>query len=857
MSKMISRALVLLTLVLLAAFTAASAPTSPLPNVDLRAWSAEVEGGWEVAALGRSARGVGRADPQVLLSPEDRIGFVLRGRLRVESIGTGGVVGFVLGRTRIEGSDDSLERLVLLEWGATAAPGETSGARLRQVTGSAPDTGALLADSSAHVQTLGVQTGRGLFAGRTHEVEIEYRVRRVRVSVEGRQLLDASGDFAPGRLGLYVVGDAEARFSDLRLQVGNALPVADAGEAMDVTLGGDCPYTLQLDGSRSSDPDGDTLSYRWAGDFGVAEGPRPELSPSEGRHRLTLVVDDGRGAQASDSVSVRVREDALRDGRCSASASQLSLAPSATRVAEAKPTPAREAPGGVVQGVAVAGGSYTTTLPSGKIGPSSCDTWKFGAGDYDYTCAFYPAIPKVVSGFSQPVQTNDWWSSLVWGWPKGTDAVAQEPSAPQAPFSEAIFPHPWGVKTFADGLGMSYQTFVALNNEYHYHYQPEDLRVGAVGLNASGTSVARYSDWAVTSRWTSGSTTLEATMGRGFPFVYFTVSGANARVNVTTGFEGAWYNSGGVLGLKANGHFYAVFAPAGSTWTGSNPFESTLGGKGYFSVAVLPDNSTATLEFYRARAYAFVTDTRVSWSFNQASSRLSTTYTVTTTLRENPSGTNLNEPLIALYRSHWINSTDALTSYSYVSPRGQMKVRAGSSFTTSVPFLGVLPALPDKGSYDRTTLYNYVNDVYLNGPYIDSADTYWGGKDVGRLSQLVWIADQMGHTAARDAFLNELRTKLQDWLSSDDGGEKLFYYDATWDTLIGYPESYDTNTQLNDHHFHWAYLIQGAVTVTSFDPAWAQHLGRHGQPADQGRRQLGPRRHHVPLPALLRALLRA
>ena len=478
-----------------------------------------------------------------------------------------------------------------------------------------------------------------------------------------------------------------------------------------------------------------------------------------------------------------------------------------------------------VPAVAVGGGSYTTTLPAGKIGPSSCDTWKFGPGDYDYTCAFYPAIPKVVSGFSQPMQTNDWWSSLVWGWPKGQDAVAQEPAAPQAPFSEAMFPHPWGVKTFSDGLGMSHQTHVALNNEYHYHYQPEDLRVGAVGLAASGTSVVRYSDWAATSRWTSGGTTLEATMGRGLPFVYFTVSGASARVQVTTGYEGAWYNSNGVLGLKANGHFYAIFAPAGSTWTGSNPFESSLDGKGYFSVAVLPDNSAATLEFYRARAYAFVTDTRVAWSFDPATSRVRTTYTVTTELRENPGGSNVNEPLLALYRSHWINSSDALTSYSYVSPRGTMKVRAGSSFTTSVPFLGVLPALPDKGTYDRTTLYNFVNSVYQNGPLIDSEDTYWGGKDVGRISQLVWIADQIGHTAARDAFLNELRAKLQDWLNADDGGSKLFYYDGTWDTLIGYPESYDTNAQLNDHHFHWGYLIMGAATVANFDPAWANNWG--------------------------------
>ena len=792
MSKKIACALLLLLQTVPVALAVPSAKLSlRRPDVDLRTWTAGIEGGaWAVSPDGRSAMGVGQVEPQILLSPESHIGFVLRGRLRVESLGRGGAVGLVLGQSRLEsdGEAPSTESLVLLEWAAIADPDDTSGARLLRVVGSAADPGALLAaDAAAEAVTLGVETRRGLTVGRAHDVEIEYRGRRARVAVDGRLILDASGVFAAGRLGLYVSGDATARFSDLRLQHGNALPVADAGDALDVTLGGDCAYTLQLDGSRSNDPDGDPLTYRWTGDFGTIEGPRPELSPSEGRHRLTLTVDDGRGGRASDVVSLRVRGDAAPDGRCSA----LALGPMLDRQQPGADTVTPQAAPAFAPAfapaVAVGGGSYTTTLPAGKIGPSSCDTWKFGPGDYDYTCAFYPAIPKVVSGFSQPMQTNDWWSSLVWGWPKGQDAVAQEPAAPQAPFSEAMFPHPWGVKTFADGLGMSHQTHVALNNEYHYHYQPEDLRVGAVGLAASGTSVVRYSDWAVTSRWTSGGTTLEATMGRGLPFVYFTVSGASARVQVTTGYEGAWYNSNGVLGLKANGHFYAIFAPAGSTWTGSNPFESSLAGKGYFSVAVLPDNSAATLEFYRARAYAFVTDTRVAWSFDPAASRLRTTYTVTTQLRENPGGTNVNEPLLALYRSHWINSSDPLTSYSYVSPRGTMKVRAGSSFTTSVPFLGVLPALPDKGSYDRTTLHNFVNSVYLNGPLIDSADTYWGGKDVGRISQLVWIADQIGHSAARDAFLNELKAKLQDWLNADDGGSKLFYYDGTWDTLDRLP----------------------------------------------------------------------
>lgn len=449
---------------------------------------------------------------------------------------------------------------------------------------------------------------------------------------------------------------------------------------------------------------------------------------------------------------------------------------------------------GGTQAAPIGQGSYTTTLPAGETGPTN------SAGT--------PVTPKVVSGFSGPVQTNDWWSSLIWQ------------HDPSNPYSNNMFPHPLALRAYADGLGMSYPTNIALNNEYHLHFQPEDIRIGLVGLSAPDTRVVSYSDWAVTARWSSGSNSLDATFGHGLPFVYLTKSGANAQVSVITGYQGTWYNSGGVLGIQVNGHYYAIFAPTGSTWSGSNPFQSSLNGQTYFSVAVLPDNSATTLEFYRQHAYAFVTNTQVSWNYNQANANLQTNYTVSTVLKESGNG-NVNRPLLALYRHQWMNSSAALTGYTYGSPRGEMKVLDGASFSTNMTFNGVLPALPDAGTYDRTQLYNYVNDVYVNGPYIDSEDTYWGGKDAGRLAQLVWIADQVGHTSARNAFLNALRTTLEDWLNANDGGSKLMYYDSTWDTLIGFPASFGTNTEMNDHDFHYGYWLMAAATVANFDPAWA------------------------------------
>ena len=177
---------------------------------------------------------------------------------------------------------------------------------------------------------------------------------------------------------------------------------------------------------------------------------------------------------------------------------------------------------------------------------------------------------------------------------------------------------------------------------------------------------------------------------------------------------------------------------------------------------------------------------------------------------------------MALYRHQWLHTNAINTNYTYTSPRGEMRVFAGSSFYTDMTFHGVLPAFPDAGSYDRNRLYQYVDDIYTNGPFINSKDSYWGGKDAGRLSQLVWIADQVGHIAARDTFLTHIKDALEDWFDADDEGSRLLYYDSTWDVLIPFPTGYGVNTEINDHDFHHGYWLMAAATVANFDNTWAQ-----------------------------------
>ena len=50
---------------------------------------------------------------------------------------------------------------------------------------------------------------------------------------------------------------------------------------------------------------------------------------------------------------------------------------------------------------------------------------------------------------------------------------------------------------------------------------------------------------------------------------------------------------------------------------------------------------------------------------------------------------------------------------------------------------------------------------------------------------------------------------------------RSFCYDKDWGTLTGYPASYGSDTELNDHHFHYGYYVYAAAIVAQYDPAWA------------------------------------
>ncbi len=120
---------------------------------------------------------------------------------------------------------------------------------------------------------------------------------------------------ADGQLGNDAItqGNAPVAVSNGALPAGARYTAAAAGAyhtlavaALPPAAANSCGASGTLDGTGSSDPDGDALAYMWNGPFGTVTGVTPTVNLLAGVHTITLTVADGRGGSATDSVLITV-----------------------------------------------------------------------------------------------------------------------------------------------------------------------------------------------------------------------------------------------------------------------------------------------------------------------------------------------------------------------------------------------------------------------------------------------------------------------------------------------------------------------------------------------------------------------
>jgi endoglucanase Acf2 len=413
-----------------------------------------------------------------------------------------------------------------------------------------------------------------------------------------------------------------------------------------------------------------------------------------------------------------------------------------------------------------------------------------------------PTQPRVVEDFAKTIPSNDWWTSLIW------------PFYPANNFGENLYAHPLILKALPDGLALGHPDEATITPDdvnYTFHFQ-EDLRIGVEGVQANQILVEDYTDWTVTPRWEAGPTWMNATIGHGLLFSYIRTNGTQARIRFPQN-PVVFSQEPGALGVTINGRDYGLFAPRGENWSmQGNQAAASLGERGYFSVALLPQGDSATLRRFQESAFSFVTDTQVSWKLEDG--QVTATYQVSTEALEGQK----TPPPLALYR-HQAERTEApLESWSFQTPRGIMTGLFADSFSTRVPFTGVLPHFPLANGLDRSLLNSFLDEVASEGPLLDK-DTYFGGKDLGKLAALIPIAEQLGREDLKDLWLNQIQGRLDDYF--DGRVPYRFVYNDIWDTLLADPVAFESDRYLNDHHFHYGYLVMGSAILARYRPHWA------------------------------------
>ena len=227
-----------------------------------------------------------------------------------------------------------------------------------------------------------------------------------------------------------------------------------------------------------------------------------------------------------------------------------------------------------------------------------------------------------------------------------------------------------------------------------------------IGHSASAkfteTRLAGYSAWMITTEVQEGEAKMQLTFGHGSPFVYGKISGGNPVIRFAHK-PIIWSGKQGESVLESRcGEITTEFLAR----VAQNGWERRRSMKTRIERVLLGSASARQGTCHpwglRQCAHNHIVMTKVSSSHEKGT--LSSIYEVETKKLEGKGeGT-----IFALYPHQWKYTSTPLTSMSYRSVRGAMKVAKGSSFETGVPIQGLLPMFPKEGIPDLVRMKGYL-----------------------------------------------------------------------------------------------------------------------------------------------------
>lgn len=491
-------------------------------------------------------------------------------------------------------------------------------------------------------------------------------------------------------------------------------------------------------------------------------------------------------------------------------------------------------------------GSYSDTInPASYRCTEDYGFWLYNAGVIDPTdlgtCNnvedAQPSrkMPQVAGAAAEShTMTHRWWGSI----PFGSEAyITPDPIMARLSGNGArITGIPSGLNVFTSMPGCAADDPVCVDisdNNFGYVIPAPDeevmesIAIGNTSHTNMTTKLLAYSEGSVTAGWFDGpNLVMKATFVQGSPYVYFEVYSGDAQLKSlrpSGGERGVWYQGGDSLGVWTDvagirNHFMVV-GDAGTSYTDIDSevvtIESPSNG---FTLAWMPTVSSSVTEELRAIVQAQARNVVERVTIDYSVDRSTNNITVSHQYRD-AAGEPI-ETLAGLMPLAWKRAGALATLASVRSARGVIKYSTTSSFDYELPSIGVLPSLPIvPNSLNEAKLKGLVETFVAVGPtgWNTADDTYWNGKAIGRVAEVLALAHQLEMATATSTLLSWLKGELADWMSAERDGTldsvNYFVYDADWDTLLGMEESFYSHALLQDHHFHYGYFIRAAAEV--------------------------------------------
>lgn len=362
---------------------------------------------------------------------------------------------------------------------------------------------------------------------------------------------------------------------------------------------------------------------------------------------------------------------------------------------------------------------------------------------------------------------------------------------------QAVYPMPLSFLVKATGFEIGLPVITSTPTVINGGHVPG---IGADIDKAQGVTLTRYDKASATLTYTDSQhkTLGRLTLAEGSPYVFY--ESDDSRITLQAIDATAKPEDGGhYLRYTKAGHDYVVVTSGDSTITTNSGMAALALKKGSVTTFyALPSTGVDNL-----RQYAGNKLTGVSTNYAIHSEDVETTLDYRTANQQ---------PTVVAAPGYQSVKHPGLPLATYSNIYGSMVAFAGTTLTTTVPRVSPSDQLDIShlSSEHKQSLVDSLKRDAVNTT-ITAADSYYAGKKLARLANLLDLAQQLGQTDTANSLTTALKLELTKRL---DGN--YFYYDSKLHGIAAETHAFGSE-DFNDHHFHYGYFIYAASILGRYD----------------------------------------